>query len=352
MEDVMDSNLFETVQGSFVMVMSAISLLVIATYFVSLGLGLATFFATPEGLEFTRGSVIINPLLVIDVGFPVNRGVYFLFLWSTFAACLVVAWKYRDELRVKVRRVFRDSERRGLFDNNLLAMPTITSALLIGAIVLDGLQSRAGFPTGSLPPGDPFFDFLRFSQAPLLEEAVFRILPIGLFMVTYTFVAGRALKPDWTWAARVKMGVLSALQPDRAKRAVGLRSIEQLGLRKGVVWAEWIIVFLTAAIFGFAHYLGGWGPGKISQAAMSGAVFALAYLYYGVQAPILLHWYFNYYLNIFQLAVGYYSTQVNIISSVAFSVNLFLGTLVWVAPAALGAAKGVDWILGRLTRKE
>ncbi|MCW3982357.1 MAG: CPBP family glutamic-type intramembrane protease [Candidatus Bathyarchaeota archaeon] len=348
----MASSLFETLQGSFIMLVSAISLLVISTYLVSMGLGIATFFATPEGVEFSDGSIVINPLLVIDARFSVNRGVYFLFLWSVFAICFAAAWKYRSGLAGKVRGFFRDPAKKRLFDNNLLAMPTITSALLIGAIILDGLQSRVGIPTGSLPPGDPFFDFLRFSQAPLLEEVVFRILPIGVFMVTYTFVVGRAVKPDWSWIRRVKTCVLAVLQPDRAKKIVGLSSIEDLGLRGGVIWAEWAIVLFTASVFGFAHYLGGWGLGKISQAAMSGAVFALAYLYYGIQAPILLHWYFNYYLNIFQLASGYYSAQVNAVSFIALSLNLFLGTLVWVAPAAFGAAKLAGRMSGALIRKD
>ncbi len=115
-----------------------------------------------------------------------------------------------------------------------------------------------------------------------------------------------------------------------------MKTVGKAGLLRGVIWAEWIMVGLTALIFGTAHYFGGWGPGKISQAAMSGAVFALAYLYYGIQAPILLHWFFNYYFIIFQLSLEYYSARLDFLS-LSWSTNIFLGMLMWIVVIILGA---------------
>jgi len=236
----------------------------------------------------------------------------------------------------KIREFFSSSAKRSPFSNNLLAMPLITSMLLVATIVLSYLQTRGGVPTGSFPSSDPFLDFLKVSRAPLVEEIIFRIIPIGAFLVTYVFIAGKRTRPNFSWSQRLKTIILSVFQPEKAKEIVGLKTIGKHGLFGGVIWAEWVMVSLTASLFGVAHYLGGWGPGKISQAAMSGAVFALAYLYYGVQAPILLHWYFNYYFTVFDLSSSYYSAEGDFAYFLAVSANVLLGILMWVAVMIFG----------------
>jgi hypothetical protein len=127
----------------------------------------------------------------------------------------------------------------------------------------------------------------------------------------------------------VKTSILSILQPEKAKETIGLRTIEVHGVSRGVIWAEWIIIISTAVLFGIAHYFSGWGFGKISQATLIGVVFALAYLYFGIQAPVLLHWFFNYYFNVFNLSSNYYS-GANFIYFAAASTNFFLGVLMWI----------------------
>jgi hypothetical protein len=218
--------------------------------------------------------------------------------------------------------------------------------LLVTTLLLHYFQSAAGYPTGETTQIDPFLDFVRFSRAPLVEEIVFRIIPLGSFLVTYIYFAGIRLKPSFSWSQRMKACILSVLQPEKGKTLVGLKTISERGLFGGVIWAEWIIVGFTASLFGVAHYLGGWGPGKISQAALSGAVFALAYLYYGVQAPILLHWYFNYYYSVLDLSFNYYSNQIDFLS-LSWLANLFLGILMWAIMVILGSTV----VIKRLRRK-
>ena len=301
-----------------------------------MGLGILVFFSTAEGLKFSQDMMSLHPLLIVDVEMTVNIGLYFLFLWWVFALCFAAAWKYRASLSNKIREFFSSAAKRSPFSNNLLAMPLITSMLLVATIVLNYLQTRGGVPTGSFPSSDPFLDFLKVSRAPLVEEIIFRIIPIGAFLVTYVFIAGKRTRPDFSWSQRLKTIILSVFQPEKAKETVGLKTIGKHGLFGGIIWAEWVMVFLTASIFGVAHYLGGWGPGKISQAAMSGAVFALAYLYYGIQAPILLHWYFNYYFTVFDLSSSYYSAEVDFAYFLAVSTNVFLGILMWIAMMIFG----------------
>jgi hypothetical protein len=331
----MNSGLIKTLQRIVLAIALAASFFIILTYLLSLGLGVLIFFSTAEGLEFSREPIVLHPLLILDIKVIINAGLYFLFLWWVFTFCFVAAWKYRESLSNKIREFFSGSSEQSPFRNNLLAMPLIASMLLVAIVVLHLLQTQSGIPTGEPDVTDPFSDFLRFSSAPLVEEIVFRIIPIGVFLMTYIFLAGKALKPDFSWRKRLKTCILSVLQPEKAKEEIGLKTISRKGLFEGLIWAEWVMIFFTAFLFGVAHYLGGWGPGKISQAALSGAIFALAYLYYGIQAPILLHWYFNYYFYVFDLSVDYFSAEINLYSF-SWSINILLGILMWIIMPIFG----------------
>ncbi|MFP3985511.1 MAG: hypothetical protein ACLFU9_06055 [Candidatus Bathyarchaeia archaeon] len=330
----MNPNLSETLQNLLFITALAISLFITFTYLFSMGLGIAVFFATPEGTKFSQDTIILQILLTADVEITINAGLYFLFIWWIFAICFIAAWKYRESLSSKVKELLPDSPKNS-FGNNLIAMPIITSMLLVATIILHYLQTQTGIPTGTPPQNDPFFDLLRFSHASLLEELFFRIIPIGTFLLPYILIVGKTSKLIFSWRDQLKLGILAVLQPDKAKEKVGLKTIGENGLLGGTIWAEWVMVGLTAFLFGVAHYLGGWGPGKISQAAMSGLVFALAYLYYGIQAPILLHWYFNYYFVVFDLSLEYYSMLTSL-SYLAWAANLFLGFLMWFTVITLG----------------
>ncbi len=322
----MSANLSETLQRFLFIIILVISLFIILTYLLSMGLGILVFFTTSEGLKFSQDTITLYPLLLIDVEVAVNARLYFLFLWGIFFLCFALAWNYRKSFCGKIKESF--SSKASFLSNNLLAMPTISSMLLVATIMLHYLQTQSGIPTGEPPQVDPFVDLLRFSRAALVEEIVFRIIPIGAFLVVYTFIVGKNTNLNLSRRQRSKICILSVLQPEKAKAKAGLRTISEKGLRGGMIWGEWMMIGFTAFVFGVAHYSGGRGLGKISQAALSGFVFALAYLYYGVQAPILLHWYFNYYFFVFVLSLEYCFTGANLLSLV-WSANFFLGLLVW-----------------------
>ena len=79
-----------------------------------------------------------------------------------------------------------------------------------------------------------------------------------------------------------------------------------------------------------AHYLsgGGWEIGKATSASAVGIVMGLTYLLYGVQAPILLHWFFNYYTYALSFASELYAT-VFITYILADLVTIVLGIFGW-----------------------
>lgn len=330
----MDSKSSDIWQKFLVSIVLAVSLVIVITYILSMGLGILVVFSTAEGLEFSRDLVYLNPLLFIGIDVPVNAGLYFLFLWWVFIFCFAAALKYRETLSSRLRGAVSGTSGVSLFRNNLIAMPVIASMMLVAVIALHFLQTSGGIPTGEPAQSEPFLDFLRFSRAPLVEELVFRIIPIGAFLVTYIPIAGRNVMLTLTTGQRLKMSLLSIAFPDKAKELLGLKNINEHGFRGGVVWGEWVMVGLTALLFGVAHYVGGWQVGKISQAAMIGAVLGVAYLYYGIQAPILLHWYFNYYFTVFDLSLNYLAELD--FANIVWLANVSFGIFLWLAALTFG----------------
>jgi hypothetical protein len=305
----MTLKVIELIWRFFLLAVLAVSLILVATYLLSMGLGILVVFSTPTGLGFSRETVSFNPLLFINIDISVNAGSYFIFLWSFFVLCFVAALKNRESIVERVQQTISGTGKKSLFQNNLLAMPVIASMLLVAVLVLHFLQSLGGISTGEPVQTEPFIDFLRFSRAPVVEEIVFRIIPIGAFLVTFVPLAGRKVARTLSGKQRVKLALLSVLYPDKAKNMVDLKTIDKHGLLRGTMWVEWVMIVSTAIVFGAAHYTGdpnSWQIGKISQAALSGGVFAVAYLYYGVQAPVLLHWFFNYYFTVFDLTYAYF----------------------------------------------
>lgn len=325
------------------------SIFIIVTYMISMGLGLLVVFSTPEGLQFTQGTKNIYPLLFIDIEVNVNNGLFFLFLWCIFALCFSAAWALRESFSEQIRKFLSKVTQGSILKNNLFAMPSLTSMLFVAIIILYFLQEQSGIPHGSPPIGDPFNDFLDYSRAPLVEELIFRIIPIGAFLIAYVLVVSKTTRPYFSTFQRIKLCILAILQPDKAKEKVGLKTVGEKGLFGGGLNAsEWIMVIFTALLFGLAHFFGGgWQVGKISQATICGVVFAVAYFYYGIQAPLLLHWYFNYYFSVFDLSSEFIHVEIDTLYSLIFLANIFLGVILWLAVIIFGFLAILKRIRGR-----
>ncbi len=281
-------------------------LLLVSSYFLAMFLGPTLFFFTPEGLDSSALYVPELPIWIFTiVGFVVpvwlNVGLFFLLLWGVFAICLVAAWKFRESLQEVIRKSFSRPMKK-LFDNCLFALPIIVSMTFVAVIAITKLQEAGGVPTGgaSLPP-NPFEAFFWLSYAALTEEIGFRLIPIGGFLIIYLFWVGRKNAVTLSWGQRLKLFLAAPLFPDEAKKMVGVIGVSDFGVRSGISLGEWVMVFFTSIVFGLAHYLSGgdWEIGKITSASVVGLAMGLTYLLYGVQAPILLHWFFNHYLWFF-----------------------------------------------------
>jgi len=329
---------------TFAIFLIVIVLLLIFSYFLAMFLGLALFFFTPEGSNisvlYVRGLPIwLFTMVGFGVPFWLNIGVVFLVLWGVFAICLIAAWRFRESLQEVVRKSLSRPIKK-LFDNCLFAMPVINSMMLTAVIAIHSLQEAGGVPTGEASlPENPFEAFFELSWHALFEEIGFRLIPIGAFLIIYLFWVGRGNKATLSWGQRMKLFLIAPLFPDKAKKMVGVRTVGDFGFRSGISFGEWVMVFFTSIVFGLAHYFGGgWNVGKITSASLVGLAMGLTYLLYGFQAPILLHWFFNYYSYAYHLASELHPTILTVFLLIDFF-TLILGVLGWIIFTIIGIRK-------------
>jgi len=328
----------------------AVTLIVIScffafTYFLSAMLGPVIFFFTPDGVAASLKHMNGLPVwlfVVISFRVPImpNVGGVFLFLAGVFFLCLLAAWKFRESFHSVIRK--GTSRPAGkLFNNFLVAMPIITSMLLIAFLIITSLQSSVGVQTE--PPPDfqqelPFIQFFQVSYAVLVEEIGFRISPIGLFLIIRILEAQIRKGIVLSGWERLKLFFTALIYPDKAKKTVGLKTVSDFGIRKGTSLGEWILIFLTAFVFGLAHFLvGDWTVGKIIPTFVTGLALGLVYIAYGAYAPILLHWFFNYYTWVLfdENATVYYPYFLPI-SNLAALMIFAVGITGWIAFAIIG----------------
>jgi hypothetical protein len=317
-------------------------LIIVASYFMVLLMGLGFIFFTKPGVALTSQSLEFPVLLLfILIGFyvPANAGAVFAFIWIIFVLCFVTAWKWRESFHSAVAKSF-SRPLRNVFNNFLFVMPLLSSMLLVAVTVIIYLQNFVGFPTGSVQPqpGEPAQEFfLSLAYAPLTEELGFRLVPLGIFTAIIVFSARMR-----TQANGVKLFITSFIYPEGAKRMVGLRNVTDHGFWRGISRGEWSMILIASAVFAYAHIATGvgWEIGKVSSVFVQALFFGTVYVAYGFGAPILLHWFFNYYLYFFDpgvLSAWFPSTEP--VLSIAELVLLALGTAGWVVFAFTAARR-------------
>ncbi len=199
-----------------------------------------------------------------------------------------------------------------LFTNPLAATLVLLGAISFATILLDTFQTSTGISTGSLT-GDPFLLLMNFTLAPLAEETTFRMMLIGLPVLVLSLIMFRDFSPMKAAKALWRPSSVWDVDEDAETEAVIVRSFKETGPSifpdgssdslkvraiKPVVYA---FLLLSSLIFGYAHYASGigWGPGKVSEAALAGLVLGYLYIKYGFQTSVLLHWSVNYVGSIF-----------------------------------------------------
>jgi membrane protease YdiL (CAAX protease family) len=327
-----------------IVALTVVVFLLVASYFLAMLLGPTLFFLTPAGLNFSLGEVQPPILLFLFFGFYVpfalNASLFFMLLWGIFVLCFLAAWRLRESFHDVVSKVFSRPFSK-LLNNWLFAMPIIASTLLTAVSFLIALQESFGVPTGAIPTPQTdaqYFDlYLSLSYASVIEEVGFRITPIGTFLLAQLLLtqSGRSLGTV-SFRQRLEFFLTSFLYPDRAKKLVGGKNVAVNGIKEGISRGEWIMLLLTSLIFGAAHLISGigWEAGKITSTFLQGFVFGVVYLAYGVQAPILLHWFFNYYFYSYELGTRYLSSGLEVFGLIEI-LTLMLGVFSLVVFAVL-----------------
>lgn len=304
-------------------------------------------FATPLGLElflFENISTEYSPsssfsLIIFWMPLQASFSSAFSFFSGVYILCFVAAWRLRESFHRVVRNTFSRPLGYAL-KSFMFAMPIIASMTLVAVVAIHSLQETHGIPTGEPPiSGDPMLAFLELSVSPPVEEMAFRIIPIGAFLIIFLLIMGRKKGVLRTWGEHLKVSILALLYPEKAKKLLGLKTVDGSGVRGGISLWEWIMILSTSALFGLAHYFGGtWGTGKITSTFLQGFTMGLSYLLYGVQAPILLHWFFNHYRYTYSLAAKIHPSilPLHLLSDALIST---LGILGWLAIAILGVRK-------------
>jgi len=309
----------------------------VASFLYVLLIGYGFVFFTPEGVVVSNKLFPAYVFLFLWVGFAflAQRGTAFLFVWVVYVLCFVAAWKWRESFHKAIRGSISNPF-HGIFNNFLLIFPLVSSMVLMAVTAIINLQQSVGIPTGEpqFPENLPLQGiFVELAYAPVVEELGFRLVPLGLYAVLYVLLAGK------TVARKGRLLITTAFHPDGAKRSVGLPNVAEHGIWRGISVGEWAMVVATSALFAYAHIISdiGWQVGKITSVFVQAFFFAVTYLAYGFEAPILLHWYFNYYLFFFDPdVVSRFFPTADPVLSVLQLIIMALGIFGWLAFTVIG----------------
>jgi hypothetical protein len=297
------------------------------SYFFSMALGLYAVFFVPQSIQTASERVFSLPLSVLMVAnfqVPLGRlgtslGGLLLVLWFLYVGAFTLAWVDRPSLASSLK----DGRLDIAHSNYIALLPQLACVVLVLVILLESLQESAGIPTGGLPTEAPVVQFVSLSYAPLMEEFSYRITTIGFIGGLFLLFKATRSQLSERRPSRVRILLLSMWKPEAAKELLGLRTIQTHGVVRGLLRSEWVLLVISSIAFGAAHYLAGegWDIGKVSTAALAGFAMGFVYLRYGAYAPILLHWFFDYYFGAFDLAsqlnlagLGPLSVGINILN--------------------------------------
>lgn len=318
----------------------------VLTYFVAIAIALALVTSTElvSQLQSVRIYFFTGVFLIYPIFTPIPIDLLLLSdaCIITYILCFIVAFRAKGGFIPSLSRL-RKAGRITKLSNWLVAMPLVSSALLIIVVIATPLLDQIGLPSGV--PCNPLPScivtpraFALLAYSPVSEEIAFRITPLGLIIALRSLSATIHANDNSARPQRLRVIALSFLSPESAKTRAGLPTVERSGLRK-VHWIEWIFVIATSVAFGLAHVLSpgtSWDPGKAITAGISGFALAIIFLTYGAYAAILLHWFFDFYLETFEVGANVFGTPVAAIGGlITLTIFLVGGLAILVAIAWL-----------------
>jgi membrane protease YdiL (CAAX protease family) len=347
----------QVVSRAFVL---AVVLISVSSYLVSLAVGLVLFFSTADGLH-TASRVIRGIPLDFFAGaysptIPLRTSIGALFtgIWAVFVICMFFAWRSRRGFLTSIRESISESLSFAR-TSYLYLMPVIATALFASTVLIEEFQATQGVQTGNLnfpPKTSPYFILINLAFAPINEEFAFRMTTIGIPLgIALVFLYWSDPKISGI-IKKIRLVVVALLSPERAKVEMGYKNVHSNGLFKGISVPEWILILVTSLYFGLAHLLagGGWEIGKVSTAFLAGFMLAIVYVTYGAYASILLHWYFNYYFTVLDMASSTYAGSFQLISNLIEVGNLVAGSVIVVVFLVVAAVQVSKHLTSRVAQ--
>jgi 4-amino-4-deoxy-L-arabinose transferase-like glycosyltransferase len=314
-----------------------LALMLLALYVFALPLGLELFFF--EDLSDVYSPDYSVTVSLFNLSLKLSLGFIFASCLLVYGLCFILTWLrggFREGLAGLSHRPAGFYLGRFLF-----AFPLLSSLTYVVVVAVHLLQESHGIPVGKPPlPDDPLLAFLELSISPLTEEIIFRVLPIGVFLIIRTLTLARRRWALTSWRGHLRFSLLAVVSPDDAKRRLGLRSVGDSGFWRGISSDEWVMILFTSSFFAVSHYFftSTWDIGKVTSTFIQGLVMGLSYLIYGVQAPILMHWFFNYYLYAYKLG-SIVHPSLAILKVLEKGLTLTLGILGLLTLAYFGASR-------------
>lgn len=295
-----------TLRCALIVVLLALTLAALGSYMIALLIGIHLLLFVEEGVRISQQYLLGLPLYLFlwqsaTIPGSWNVGAVYVTLTIIYATCFVAAWiGPRARFHKVVRGAFAQPL-RALQRNFLAVMPIISAIALFLVLLTTVLQEAVGVETGDISFKDPYVGLFSLAYSPVVEEVGFRLVPLGLTAALSTIFAG--LERGMGWVGLAKLIPLAFLHPSEAKSRLGIEGFSKV---------EWLILVFSSLTFGIGHVIlgQGWKAGKATSASISGMILGLVYLRYGAFAPILVHWFFNYYLQVgsyFFPAYGYVS---------------------------------------------
>ena len=275
-------------------------LIVVALYFLAIPLGLELFLFEKLSTTYPPSHKISVKFLYINIQVSLNH--IFMSLISFYILCFALSWKKNIAFHEIVRRFFSIPVRLQM-KNFLFALPILSSLTYVATMSVYFFQEPHGIPIVSTPlPEDTLLMFFRLCVSPPTEVMTYQVLPIGVFLVVRLLTSSKK-KASLLWRERLKVCFLSFTSPDDAKGMLDFKTVNDSGFWGGISSDEWMMVLFTSIFSAFSHYFftSTWSVGRIASSFIQGLAIGLSYLVYGVQAPILLSWFFNYYLYTYGL---------------------------------------------------
>ncbi len=288
----------------------------IAMMLVSFPVGLYTVFGTHLSANYSASTPVYSVaydffFATVQVPLVGNFGTIFVALSVIYLGFFLLAARQGTGL-LKALRASVTGGYGALFTNPLTATLVILGAISFATTVVDTFQTDAGISTGSLS-GDPFLLLENFTLAPLTEETTFRVIMIGLPVLVLSLVMFRDFSPLKAAKALWRPSSVWDVDEDDESQTVRIRSFKETSPSifpegssdslkvRAIKPVVYVFLFLSSFIFGYAHYASGagWGPGKVSEAALAGVALGYLYIKYGFQTNVLLHWSVNYVGSIF-----------------------------------------------------